>query len=124
MYANSLLLLSVIIMPFFTAAVAEYIQTDMAQPAITLYCGVVLLTSSSWNVIGYITLYPESLYKPGVHLKKIKKTYTYTRIGFCFYALAFLLSFWFPLLAFTLVALSYIAWLVLGISLNEEKMLN
>src|SRR5689334_11979934 len=45
-YANGLLMLTVVLVPFIMAAVAEYLHSadsDLAQPAITLYCAVILL---------------------------------------------------------------------------------
>src|SRR6266853_2532089 len=63
-YANGLLMLSVVLVPFITAAVAEYLQSagsDLAQPAITLYCAVVLLNNFAWNLIHYIYLFSEVL---------------------------------------------------------------
>ena len=120
-YANGLLLLSIIILPFFTAAVAEFLPTDLAQPPVTLYCGVSLLNNISWIVVQHTSFYPESLYKPGVDLKKIKKAASHIKKGFFLYAFTFVLSFWFPVIAFVIVALSFVAWLVIGISLKEEK---
>jgi uncharacterized membrane protein len=123
-YANCLLLLSIIILPYFTEAVAAYLPTDYAQPAITLYCGVSLFQSISWNIVRHLTLHPESLYRPDVNLKKIKKLRAYTKLGLVLYSLTFIISFWFPVTAFVIISLSYLVWLVVGISLKEEKMTN
>src|SRR5260370_33644024 len=62
-YANGLLMLSVVLVPFITAAVAEYLSadSDLAQPAITLYCAVILLNNIAWNLILYIYLFAEAL---------------------------------------------------------------
>ena len=120
-YANGLLLLAIIILPFPTAAVAEYIQTDYSQPAVTLYCAVALLNNIAWLVIWHSFFYPQSLYKSGITLQQIKNNSSYTKIGFGLYSFVFVLSFWFPITAFTLIGLSYIAWLILGISIKEEK---
>jgi len=122
-YANGLLLLSIIILPYFTRVLAEYIQTDTPKPAVTLYCAVSLMNSISWNIITHITLYPESLYKSNVNLNKIKSTYKFVSYGLWFYSFAVLVSIWWPIPAFILVALSHTAWLVLGINLKEGKML-
>jgi len=121
-YANGLLLFSIIVLPYFTGVLAEYIKTAQAKPAINLYCGFSLLLSLSWNIIQYISLYPVSIYKPHVDLKKVKKVFSYSRYGLGLYTCTFLLSFWFPVTAFAIVTLLYMVWLVLGISLKEEKM--
>ena len=94
-YANALLLLSVITLPFFTNVLAEFIKTDFAGPAITLYCGISILLSVSWILIEHAALYPVSLCKSGLDLKKAKRIFTYTKLGLALYVFTFLLSFWF-----------------------------
>ena len=123
-YANGLLLLSIITLPFFTTVLAAYIKTDLAGPAITLYCGFSIILSISWISIQHAAQYPVSLCKPGVKKKKIKKIFNYTKLGFVLYTFTFVLSFWFPITAFVIVALLYVAWLVMGINLKEEKMIH
>ena len=121
-YANALLLLSIITMPFFTTTLAAYIKTDLSGPVITLYCGFSIILTISWIVIQHAVLYPVSLCKPGLDLKKVKKVFKYTKFGLVLNIFTFLLSFWFPITAFVIVALLYVVWLVMGISLKEEKM--
>jgi uncharacterized membrane protein len=126
-YANGLLMLSVVLVPFITAAVAEYLQSadsDLAQPAITLYCAVILLNNIAWNLIFYIYLFAEVLVKPSVNIEKARKQTVTSRYVLVLYAFTFILSFWFPLIAFTIIALSFIIWLVQGIAIKEEKMMN
>jgi uncharacterized membrane protein len=126
-YANGLLMLSVVLVPFITAAVAEYLQSagsDLAQPAITLYCAVILLNNIAWNLMLYIYLFSEVLVKPSVNIKKARKQAMYSRYVFVLYAFTFILSFWFPLVAFTIIALSFVGWLIQGIAIKEEKMTN
>jgi uncharacterized membrane protein len=124
-YANGLLMLSVVLVPFITAAVAEYINcanSDLAQPAVTLYCAVILLNNFAWNLIHHIYLFSEALAKPSVNIKKAKKQAVYSRYMFVLYGFTFILSFWFPLVSFTIIALSFVMWLVQGIAIKEEKM--
>ena len=126
-YANGLLMLTVVLVPFITAAVAEYLQspdTDLAQPAITLYCAAILLNNIAWNLILYIYLFAEVLVKPGVNIKKARKQARYSHYVFVLYVFTFILSFWFPLIAFTIIALSFVGWAVQGIAIKEEKMTN
>ena len=125
-YANGLLLLSVVLVPFITAAVAEYIsaaESGLAQPAIVLYCAVILLNNIAWNLILYTSMFSESLLKPGLNIKKIKKQALYTRYGLVLYGFIFSLSFWFPLTAFTIISLSVVMWLIQGISIKKENMI-
>jgi uncharacterized membrane protein len=126
-YANGLLMLSVVLVPFITAAVAEYLNSadsDLAQPAITLYCAVILLNNFAWNLIHHIYLFSEVLVKPNVNIKKAKKQAVYSRYMFVLYGFTFILSFWFPLFSFTIIALSFVTWLIQGVAIKEEKMTN
>jgi uncharacterized membrane protein len=123
-YANALLLLCIVTMPFFTTVLAEYIKTDLAGPAVTLYCGFSILLTISWIATQYATLHPASLYKPHVDLKKVKRIFKYTKLGLVLNIITTLLSFWFPITAFVIIALLYIVWLVIGTSIKEEKMAN
>jgi uncharacterized membrane protein len=125
-YANGLLLLSVVLVPFITAAVAEYIcatESGLAQPAIVLYCAVILLNNIAWNLVLYTCIFSESLLKSGVNFKNIKKQALYTRYGFVLYSFIFSLSFWFPLSAFTIMSLSVVMWLIQGIVIKKENMI-
>ena len=126
-YANGLLMLSVVLVPFITAAVAEYLQSagsDLAQPTITMYCAVILLNNIAWNLILYLYLFAENLVKPSVNITKARKQAVYSRYVFILYTFTFILSFWYPLIAFILIASSFVGWLVQGIAIKEEKMTN
>src|SRR5258705_10738247 len=99
-------MLTVVLAPFITAAVAEYLNRaggDLAQPAITLYCAVILLNNIAWNLILYTYLFAESMVKPNVNIKRAKKQALYSRYVLVLYGFTFALSFWFPLVAFTII---------------------
>ncbi|SRR5260221_7837487 len=118
-------MLTVVLVPFVTAAVAEYLNSadlDLAQPAITLYCAVILLNNIAWNLILYTYLFSELLVKPSVDIKKAKQQARYSRYILFLYSFTFILSFWFPLIAFTIMPLSFFSWLIQSIAIKEEKM--
>ncbi len=124
-YANGLLMLSIVLVPFVTAAVAEYLNLDnpgLAQPAVTLYCAVILLNNISWNLIQYLLLLDPSLLKPNVNVEKGKQQLRFTIYGFVLYAVIMAVSFWFPVAAFIIIAFSNIGWLIQGVAIKEENM--
>ena len=124
-YANGLLMLSIVLVPFTDAAVAEYLSSEninLAQPAITLYCAVVLLNNIAWLIISYIGFYGQSLLETKVDAAKIKHQAAYIRYGFVLYVFIFVLSFWFPLTSFTIMSLLFVIWLVQSITARVEKM--
>jgi uncharacterized membrane protein len=118
-------MLTVVLVPFVTAAVAEYVNSsdrDLAQPPITMYCAVILLNNIAWNLILNTYLFGESLLKPNVDIKKARRQARYSRYILALYTFTFTLSFWFPLIAFSIMGLSFISWLAQGVAIKEEKM--
>jgi uncharacterized membrane protein len=122
-YANALLLLSIATMPFFTAVLSEYLGTGLAGPAITMYSAFSVLLSTGWVAFEYAALNPESLLRPGVHISRMKDAFKYTKLGLVINILNTVLSLWLPTVAFAIIVLLYVGWLILGISLREERMI-
>src|SRR5215472_15241381 len=57
-YANGLLLLTVVVVPFPTSLLGEFILTDHAAPAVILYSSVFALQAIAWNFVGRTALSP------------------------------------------------------------------
>ena len=120
-YANGFKLLTIIILPFTTKVMAEYLQTDNSQPAISLYCFGVLLNNVGWNVLIWSALHPHLLAKNGVSKKQVQPGIRSAQYGFFITLFIFILSFWFPIIAIVLVSITWIAWIILGIALTRRK---
>lgn len=121
-YANGLLLLVIIILPVPTHAVAEYLNTPFMQPAVSIYCGFNLLCNIAWQLSSFTTLYPKSLYKANVDLLKVKRLMKQARVGLLIYGVTFGLSFWFPLVAFIITALSFVLWFIGGLTAHDANL--
>lgn len=117
-YANGFFLLTLVVMPFSTALMSEYIQTAFAQPAISLYCLSALVHNVAWNTIA-ITIKP--LAKNAESLEKMMIGIKNTGYAFVLYVFIFLLSFWFPITSMVLITLSWLTWLVIGISMRTDE---
>ena len=120
-YANGFKLLTIIILPFTTKVMAEYLQTDNSQPAISLYCFGVLLNNVGWNVLIWSALHPHLLAKNGVSKKQVQPGIRSAQYGFFITLFIFIFSFWFPIIAIVLVSITWIAWIILGIALTRRK---
>jgi uncharacterized membrane protein len=121
LYANGLLLLSVVVMPFLTAFVAEYLNTPYAKVGIVLYC-----FSSLFNNIAWIVLYETSLDSKGLarneHCRELLvKVRKQSRYAFVIYSFIVLVAFWFPVTAFYLNTALWLVWLVMGITLKPTE---
>ena len=116
LYANGFLLLTITIMPFSTALLAQYIGTDYAKPAIALYCFGGVVNSFGWNLLLH-TLYKPILLVRSVaaaeNLHTIKKS---VQLGFIAYVGSTILAFWFPVIALVINLLLWIVWITLSIT--------
>ncbi len=120
-YANSLLLLSVVFIPFPTSLLGEFILTDHAAPAVVLYCSVFGLQSIAWILMTRAVLNPAN---PLVTTEKVMQIgRTNLKRGYyaaTLYIVCAIAAFWFPLTIAIFVAFTWIIWLVVGINLKEE----
>jgi uncharacterized membrane protein len=120
-YANGLLLLSVVFIPFPTSLVGEFILTDHAAPAVTLYCAVFGLQAISWMLMTRAALNPSG---PLITNEKaintgrdnLKRSY----YAIALYTICAVAAFWFPLTIAIIVAFTWIIWLIIGINLKDE----
>ena len=120
-YANGFLLFTVVILPFTTGLMAEYLETAFAQPAISLYCLSMLLHNIAWIVLTSTMLrphHPLTCHEAGY--KKVSLTAKSSRSAFLIYLAIFILSFWFPVIALVLMTSSWISWLVLSIATHPK----
>jgi uncharacterized membrane protein len=120
-YANGFLLLTVAVIPFSTALMAEYLNTEFAQPAVTFYCFVILVHNTSWILMGYTLMHPHPLIQDEESVKLVVTNITRNaQMAFFVYLTICILSFWFPVIAMVLITTSWILWLVTSIALTPR----
>jgi uncharacterized membrane protein len=120
-YANGLLLLTVVIVPFPTSLLGEFILSDHAAPAVVLYSSVCGLQAIAWNLIGRAALnHSNPLSKNEKATLGIRNATRKSYYAFALYTVCAILAFWFPLIVAITVAVTWIAWLIVGISIKEE----
>ncbi|TMI94776.1 MAG: DUF1211 domain-containing protein [Bacteroidetes bacterium] len=118
--ANGFFLFTVIIIPFPTSFMAEYLDTPYSQPAIVVYCLAALLHNVGWNVLYRYILKPTPLVKEAVGAAHIKKLSMGAKYGFLLYSLIAILAWWFPHVALVVNILIWIYWLYLSASIKPE----
>lgn len=120
-YANGLMLLAIVFIPFPTSLMGEYILTDHAAPAVVLYGAVNLLMSVSWHLLTRAALSTKQPLtkneKSTAAMRKIQKT--------GYFSLAIntaltILAFWFPLAVAIIISILWISWLVIGMNIKGE----
>ena len=120
--ANGYLLFTVILMPFFTAFMAEYLNTPFAQPAIVCYSLVALLHNTGWLVLhGSIARADPPLVKDPIAKELAKKAYREAQYGFVIYASLALLAWWLPYVALLLIVLTWLFWLYVSITVKHPE---
>ena len=115
-YANGFMLLTVAILPFSSGLMAEYLKTDYAQTAVSIYCFGLLLHNVSWIIWGWTTMHPHSLASDANAEKQLYiNTVKSPRIAFIFYLFICILSFWFPVTAVALITASWMFWIITSV---------
>jgi uncharacterized membrane protein len=120
-YSNVFLLLTIVIIPFPTELLAEFIFTPAAAPAVVLYCFVLLLTNIGWILITRTALKPTLLAKNEAAKSTIENIFRQAIYAFMLYLACTILAFWFPLISATIISLSWFAWLILGLSYSDKN---
>jgi uncharacterized membrane protein len=118
-YANGLLLLTVAFVPFPTALMGEYILTDHAAPAVFLYNMVLAIQGIAWVLLGGAALKNQlaSTDKSGAQIRVNRRSGYF---AFAVYFLLALISLWFPLPIAIVTTLTWVFWLIFGISMKHD----
>jgi uncharacterized membrane protein len=116
--ANGYFMFTIILVPFSTAFMAEYLNTPFAQPAIVFFCLNSLLHNTGWLLLHRSVLKPVSLARSAEAMKLQKGARRGARFGFFIYAAIVLLALWLPYVALVLNVLTWVYWLYLSRSIR------
>jgi uncharacterized membrane protein len=114
-YANGFLLLPVVLIPFTTGLLGEYLLTDAAAPAVALYAAVNGLQAIGWIFLTQAALKPRHLTRDETSTLAIRRNRKNGYFALATYTACTILAFWFPLgIAFVITAI-WVGWLVTSI---------
>lgn len=119
-YANGLLLLTVVFIPFPTSLVGEYISTDHAAPGVILYNAVLALQAVGWILICN-TAVKNHLGKNEKSTLAIRQNGKFGYFATTLYSLCAIAAFWFPLTVAMITTITWIFWLIYGINIKHEE---
>jgi uncharacterized membrane protein len=119
MYANGLLLLTIVIIPFPTSLLGNFLFTEHAAPAVVLYNAVLGAQSFGWIAMGRSAL-KHKLAKSEKAAETIRVNSRSGYYALVYYSLLAVLAFWFPLTSAAINTASWIFWLVLGVRIKHE----
>jgi uncharacterized membrane protein len=121
--ANGYFMFTIVLMPFSTAFMAEYLDTALAQPAIFFFCLNSLLHNTGWLLLHRSIVRPVSLLKSARAMEAHKKARKGAQYGFVIYSSLVFLALWLPRLTLVIAVSTWIYWLYLSIEVKkgEEK---
>lgn len=118
-YANGLLLLSVVFIPFPTALIGEYILTDHAAPAVILYNLVLMLQAFGWIALCTAGL-NNNLGVGEKVINEVRRNRRYAFYSVLGYVCLAVISVWYPLPVVVFTVILWIFWLIVGINVERN----
>ena len=119
LYANGVVLLTVVFIPFPTSLVGEYILTNHAAPAVVLYNAALAMQGMAWILVTGAAL-KHKLTKSENARAKMGVNRKHAYLAFMVYSLLAIGAVWFPLTVAIVTTLTLIFWLVFGIKMENE----
>lgn len=116
-YANGMLLLSVVVIPFPTALLGEYVLTDHAAPAVTLYNAVLALQAVAWLLLSN-TVLENGLTRNDAGEAHIRVSRRYGVSALALYSACAVAALWFPLTVAAITVLIWGFWLTVGVRMG------
>jgi len=120
-YANAFLMFSIILIPFPTSLMSEYLNTPYLQPAIMIYSLNSLLHNIAWLVLFYSVEKPISLLKDSNARKIHQKAFKTTKYSFFLYVLIALSAWRFPEVALLLTVVTWGFWSYIGTKMKYSE---
>ncbi|MGH7583381.1 MAG: TMEM175 family protein [Gemmatimonadales bacterium] len=117
MYANGLLLLTIVFMPFPTALLGSFVLTDRAAPAVVLYDALLGVQAFTWLLLGTAAI-NNNLAIDLEAIATIRANRRNACYGIGLYGLLALAALWIPLVAAIVTAASWVYWLMLGVRMK------
>ena len=118
MYANGFLLLAVVVIPFPTSLLGEYLFTDHSAPAVILYESVMALLAIGWILITSVAM-RNQLAKNETAALTIRQSNRYGYFALALYSLCAILAVWFPFAIAIITTIVWMFWLVVGIRIKH-----
>ena len=116
LYANGFLLLTVVIMPFPTALVGEYLLTDHAAPAVIVYNSVTAVQGVAWILATGAVLKLAKDEKSAALIREGRRNGYFALV---IYALLALIAVWFPLAVAIVTAMLWAYWLAFSLRSDQ-----
>ena len=114
-YANGVLMLGVVFVPFPTALLGEHLLTPHASPAVVLYSATGALMGVGWALVSWTALKPEPLTRNERAAARMRKGARDAYFAIAFYTTCAILAVWQPLVVAVVITVMWLYWVIFGI---------
>lgn len=118
-YANGFLLFTVVVMPFPTSLLGEYLFTEFAAPAVILYECVTALQAMGWIFISRTAVHGQ-LCKSEHAVKTMKANGRFGYFAVGLYSLCAVVAIWYPVAIAVVTTIIWMYWLIHGLRMGNE----
>ena len=118
-YANGLMLLTVVVMPFPTALAGEYLLTNHAAPAVVVYNSVTAVQALSWILLTGAVL-KDRLARDEKAARLVREAQKRGYFAVVVYSLLALIAAWFPISVAIVTTMLWTYWLIVSINLRAD----
>ena len=118
-FANGLLLLTVVFIPFPTSLLGEFLRTDHAAPAVVLYDAVLAVQAVGWVLVSGAAL-RNRLVRREQAILAIRENHRNAYGALALYSVLTITAFWFPITSAIVTTATMIFWLTVGIRMKHE----
>lgn len=115
-FSNGLLLFSIVLVPFPTALLGDHLLTNHSAPAVVLYNAVLSLQAVGWICLTGAAL-ANGLTKNAASAAAMRRNRRNGYLALAIYSTLAILAFRFPVAIAAITTMTWIFWLILGISL-------
>jgi len=119
-YANGFLLLTVVMVPFPTSLLGQYLMTDFSAPAVMLYNTVITLQALAWISLTGAAL-KDKLTKSEQSTSAMRMNNKSGYGAFIVYLICTITAYWLPHVIAAVTAVLWLFWLVYGINIRNPQ---
>ena len=117
-YANGLLLLTVVSVPFTAGLLGNFLGTEHAAPAVVLYNAVLALQAIGWILVAGAAVH-DRLASGDQAIAALRNARRNGYVAALFYALLAIAAFRAPMASALVTTVSWVFWLILGIRMQR-----
>jgi len=114
-YANGLLMLGVVFVPFPTALLGDNLMTSHAAPAVVLYSAAGVIMGVGWALTGWTALKPQPLTRNERAAAQVRNGLRNAYFAIAFYTTCAIVAVWLPIPIAVVITLMWIYWVIYGL---------